>query len=379
MEVHKRLGSPREVSALALTQLGELAQLLEQRVDAIEIFLRRVPHAVENGGDAAATQAAYSVAGSLLRMLRSGRMVASHLGVVRASPGLVWRAIDDGQAVGAVTAFLRPDDRWFVAFDTCRDDAYGSLLTAVAANTGSDLYATVDEGDEHSVELLEINGFTVTRRESILLIPTDPAITGLRATAEPAGAVVVSAADAYEDELRRLDDALRQDVPGTAGWRWDPGDFHEETFDSQFDPATYLIAVDAESGAYMSLARVWNSPGRPRLGLVATLAPYRRRGLARMLLARAFRVLHERGSPGVTAEIDDTNTASRSLLVPLGAKRVGGFGRARQAGAVTDSQGLAAPRRSGMQRGGKHAGPGRQGGPAMTVAGASPAPLLSRR
>jgi len=124
------------------------------------------------------------VAGSLSLVLRSGRMVAPQLRVLRASPGLVWRAIDVGQAVGAVTAFLRPDDRWFVAFDTCRDDAYGALLAAVAANTGSDLYATVDEGDEHSVELLEIHGFTVARRESMLLIPTDPAITGLRATAE---------------------------------------------------------------------------------------------------------------------------------------------------------------------------------------------------
>jgi hypothetical protein len=133
----------------------------------------------------------------------------------------------------------------------------------VAANAGSDLYATVDEADEHTLELLDSNGFTVARRKSNLLIPTDPSITGLDASAEPAGVVVMSAADAYEDELRRLDEALRQGVPGTAGWRWDPGDFHEETFDSQFDPATYLIAVDAgwpaccsrgRSGCFMSAA-----------------------------------------------------------------------------------------------------------------------------
>jgi len=43
-----------------------------------------------------------------------------------------------------------------------------------------------------------------------------------------------------------------------------------------------------------------------------------------MLLSRAFRVLHERGSPDVTAEVDDTNTASRSLLLPLGAERLCG-------------------------------------------------------
>src|SRR5215471_15692050 len=174
------------------------------------------------------------------------------------------------------------------------------------------------------LELLGGIGFTVARCESNFLIPTDPQVTGLKVVAEPNDVVVISAADAFEDDLRSLDEALRQDVPGAAGWKWDPGDFHEETFDSQFDPATYLIAVDSASGAYMSLVRVWNSPGRPRLGLIATLAPYRRRGLARMLLARAFLVLHERGKKQVTAEVDDTNVASRSLLLRLGAIRNGG-------------------------------------------------------
>ena len=142
-------------------------------------------------------------------------------------------------------------------------------------------------------------------------------ITGLHFIPEPRGVVIISAVDAYEDQLRLLDDALRQDVPGAAGWKWDPGDFHEETFDQQFDPATYLIAVDSGSGDYMGLVRVWDSPGRPRLGLMALLREYRRRGLASALLARAFRVLHERGRTDVTAEVDDTNMASRSLMVRL--------------------------------------------------------------
>ena len=256
-------------------------------------------------------------------MLCSGHVAAS-IRVVRAPPGLVWRAFDADQVVGAVTAFLRPDDRWFVTFDTCRDDAYGPLLTAVAGNAGSDLYAAVDEADDQALAALSSVGFAAARRESNFLIPTDPTVTGLHVTAEPDDVVVISASDAFEDDLRLLDEALRQDVPGTAGWRWDPGDFHEETFDSQFDPATYLIAVDRASGAYVSLVRVWISPGRPRLGLIATLAPYRRRGLARMLLARAFLVLHERGKKQVTAEVDDTNLESRSLLLRLGAIRNGG-------------------------------------------------------
>jgi RimJ/RimL family protein N-acetyltransferase len=247
-------------------------------------------------------------------MLTSGRMNSAQFRVVRASPGLVWRALSADQVVGAVSAFLRPDDRWFVSLEPGQDDdAYEPLIAAVAANTG-----------DQALETFGRLGFTELRRESNVLIPTDPQVTGLHETAEPEGIVIISAVDADEDQLRLLDDALRQDVPGGAGWKWDPGDFHEETFDSQFDPATYLVAVDADNGEYIGLARVWHSPGRPQLGLIAMLPGYRRRGLASVLLARAFAVLHEVGKSEVTGDVDDANSASRALLLGLGARRVGG-------------------------------------------------------
>ena len=260
-----------------------------------------------------------------LPVIPSGAVTVSALRVVRASPGLVWRAIDADQVVGAVSAFLRPDNRWFVHFDAdSRADSFMPLLAAVADNSARDLYASIDEADGQALERFAGLGFAVLRRESNYLIPTDPKITGLHFIPEPEGVVIISAVDAFEDQLRLLDDALRQDVPGAAGWKWDPGDFHEETFDQQFDPATYLIAVDSGSGDYMGLVRVWDSPGRPRLGLIAVLREYRRRGLASALRARAFRVLHKRGQTDVTAEVDDTNMASRSLMVRLGARRNGG-------------------------------------------------------
>ena len=253
-------------------------------------------------------------------------MPPSTVRVVRAPPGLVWRAFDADQAVGAIRARLRPDDRWFVAFDVCRADSYQPLLSALADNVARDLYTTVRDTDEQGLDRLARLGFTQNRRESSYLIPTDPAATGLAAVPEPEGIVIISAAHSDEDQLRVLDDALRQDVPGTAGWTWDPGDFREETFDSDhFDPATYLVAVDEDSCDYIGLVRVWNNPGRPRLGLIGVLSPYRRRGLARALLARAFRVLHERGQAVVTAEADDANLASSSLLLRLGATRQAGF------------------------------------------------------
>lgn len=198
------------------------------------------------------------------------------------------------------------------------------MLAAAAENTGAVLYATIEESDDQVLGLFADLGFTVNRREGNYVIPTDPAVTGLRDTADPDGVVIISAIDADEDRLRLLDDALRRDVPGTAGWKWDPGDFRERTFGGQFDPATYLVAADAARGDYIGLVRVWASPGRPRLGLIAVVRPHRRRGLASALLARAFRVLNERGEAVVTAEIDDTNVASRTLLGRLGARRDGG-------------------------------------------------------
>ena len=250
---------------------------------------------------------------------------------MRASPGLVWRALDADNVVGAVRAFLRPDNRWFVAFDMCREDSYAPLLARVTEDLDGDLYAIANDADHQALDRFAGLGFTVNRRESHYLIPTDSLATGAQVSAEPENIVVISAVNADEDEIRLLDDALRQDVPGTAGWRWDPGDFREETFDSpQFDPATYLIAVDTASGEYVGLVRVWNTPGKPRLGLIGVVRSYRRRGLATLLLALVFRTLHHQGKTEVTAEADDMNAASRSLLLRFGARRKSRLRRGHQ-------------------------------------------------
>lgn len=119
-----------------------------------------------------------------------------------------------------------------------------------------------------------------------------------------------------------LDGALREDVPGSDGWRPDPVWFRRETFDSPyFDPQAYLVAVDGglDGSPYVGLVRIWNGPNPlPRLGMIAVLPPYRRRGLARALIGRAFAALHARGVIEVTAEVDADNAASNTLMVGLG-------------------------------------------------------------
>ena len=251
-------------------------------------------------------------------------MVAAALAVFRVRPALMWRALDGDLVAGEVSARLRPDNRWFLYFDTWRADACPPLADAVARDLGSDLYVTLEDAEYDALDACAQAGFAVHRRESYYRIPADPAVTGLAGAVLPAGLDALSAADADITRLRLLDDALRQDVPGSAGWRWDAGQFRAETFSSFFDPATYLVAVDRASGEYAGLVRIWRNRAGPRLGLIATLAGYRRRGVARALLGQAFTVLASRGDISVVGEVDDTNVASVSLLTGLGARRYGG-------------------------------------------------------
>lgn len=252
--------------------------------------------------------------------------VGSLSGVVVSSSGRFrWRALEGADVVGTVCVLHRPDRRWFVSFDTRRADVLEALLRVLDADLREDLYITVDEADRARRDLCERCGFTIHRREHVLRIPTAPEVTGLSAVVIPPGARLLSAIKVDVDRLRVLDDRLRGDVPGCDGWVNDPEAFREYTFDpSQFDPATYVVAVDAATGCLTGLARVWSNPTLPRLGLIGVTAEYRRRGLARALLAAAFRPLHDRGAMEVVAEADSSNAASVTLLRSIGASRSGG-------------------------------------------------------
>jgi hypothetical protein len=242
----------------------------------------------------------------------------------RALPELTWRAFDGDQVTGDVSVWLAPDNRCRLFFDTWRPDAYAPLTDAVALDLRRDLYITLDDGELEAIEACVAAGFTEHRRESYFRIPVATALTALAGAAMPAGLDVLSAADADLDRLRLLDDALRQDVAGTEGWRWTPAGFLAETSGPDFDPATYLVAVERATGEYVGLVRVWNRRTGPRLGLMAMLAPFRRAGATMALLGQAFAVLSTRADETVTCEADDTNVASVALLSRLGARRYGG-------------------------------------------------------
>jgi ribosomal protein S18 acetylase RimI-like enzyme len=201
--------------------------------------------------------------------------------------------------------FLRPDGRRFL------------IALPEGELPPGELFAVVDESDPKRLRLLEDLGFVRERRELQLVLPTD-----VPRLAAPSGVEAVRADEVDESALRLLDDELRQDVPGTDGWRWTAADFLEETFHSpQFDPAVYLVATcDAEP---VGICRVWIRPEHPRLGLIGVRRALRQRGIARWLIGEAFAVLHARGEREVWTEVDEMNVASRTLLEGLGGRVVG--------------------------------------------------------
>jgi ribosomal protein S18 acetylase RimI-like enzyme len=251
--------------------------------------------------------------------------------IVEVVPARQWHALDDDVVVGRATLFRRPDGRAYLAADAWKDEVTVALLRAAIADVPGPLFSTVAEDDEAQLALLTGVGFAEARREHEYLIPVAGVLAGTTGPV-PAGFRIVPAAGCDVERLMRLDDALRQDVPGADGWVNELEEFQRYTFGApQFDPELYLIAV-TDDDRYAGLVRLWPANRVPRLGLIGVLRWHRRQGLASALLHAAFRPLAARGVEQVSAEADATNIASVTLLTKLGAARTGGAIELRRPG-----------------------------------------------
>ena len=197
--------------------------------------------------------------------------------IERVVPNRLWHALEDDRVVGRAHLRRRPDDRAFVAADAWREPVTRALLDAVAADVPGDIHTLAGEDDAEQLALLAAAGYAVLRREYEFVVPVGPA---LAATAGPVpdGVTIVPADEKESDRLARLDERLRQDVPGSDGWVNDPTEFRAYTFDQHFDPRLYLVAV--VDGEYAGLVRVWrgNRGAWARAGRGAALAPPARAG-----------------------------------------------------------------------------------------------------
>lgn len=223
-----------------------------------------------------------------------------------------------------LTACTRPDGCCVVRPEETWTGSVAAAAAALAERCGVTVVTMVAEHALRELGALAHAGFTSSRREVLITIDVEAALRALGAAEPPAGVEIRSATEVVEARLLLLDDELRQDVPGTFGWRSTEDEFREHTFaDPAFDPRTYLVAVEPGSGALLGLARVWMNPGGPRLGLVGVRRAFRRRGIGAALLARAFAAVAATGAETITAEYDTENRASHALALHLGARRVG--------------------------------------------------------
>jgi GNAT superfamily N-acetyltransferase len=243
--------------------------------------------------------------------------------ISRVASGVHWHALDDDVVVGRGHALRRPDGRVFVSVDSWRDDAFEVLAESMMGDLGSPVYTVVDDDDREVIERWRSLGFVDHRREVELLVPTATEATGLTGMKPDPGACILPAGSADRDRLQHLDRVLRHEIDATIGWQHMPAEVARPSDEQgRFDPSRYVVAV--QDGEYVGLVRIAPLPRLPRLGLIAVRAAYRGRGLARAMLAEAFRPLHESGITGVCADVDRVNERAMALFAGLGAQFAGG-------------------------------------------------------
>ncbi len=250
-------------------------------------------------------------------------MESAELVVVRVVPTRLWHAHVADEVAGEAPGVRRPDRRYVVAIDAWRAEVFDALLDAVLRDLPHDLFTRVAESDHDELGRWTRRGFEERRREDEYEIRVQGPAT--RVVPVPPGYALVPAADVGLDALRRLDEELRQDVPGMRGWVNDPDEFTGRTSGPPpADPATSLVAVQEATGASAGL--VWVSVARhwARLRLVGVQAGHRRRGLGRALVAAAFRPLPARGVELVLADADAADAPAQALLAGFGSRRTGG-------------------------------------------------------
>ena len=162
---------------------------------------------------------------------------------------------------------------------------------------------------------IEVEGFRVR---------FDKALKWLDRAWVPAGFSIRPADAVDADRLFTLDNTLRHDVPGTAGWRGDREAFHAELREAPpFDPAGYLVAIHDANGEYVGLTRIWRNSNGPRFGLVGVLRQYRTTVIAAALMKQAVTATSRWGFETFTASTSPMNAVTYSRLRRMAAESIG--------------------------------------------------------
>lgn len=199
-------------------------------------------------------------------------------------------------------------------------------LTEAAATLRGSLYTSADADDGETLDALNASGFAVELVMERFDIRFDRALTMLERARVPSGFSIHPADAVDEERLFTLDNTIRQDTPGTDGWRGDRQWFHEELSDAPpFDPTAYLVAVDNTNGEYVGLIRIWRNPTGPRFGLIGVIRQYRNTPIGAALLRQALSAASHWGESTFTTETSPGNQVIYPRMKRLGAESLGQF------------------------------------------------------
>ncbi len=236
-----------------------------------------------------------------------------------------WIARREDTLTAVVTVRQRPDQRMFLSFAGGVEPECRILVNAVRRSVGGDLHTQVSEQDPEKTRILRTLGFETEHQFEEFRVPFAVALRRLHRAWTPSGFKIISAECADIDGLLRLDDAIRQETPGTGGWQGCRDWIIDELDSPAFDPSAYLIGVHQASGCYAGLVRLWRNQRGPRLGLVGVLPIYRRSTLASALLRRSLDSASAWGSSTFTTEVSLSNSVVYRRLRTLETESVGRF------------------------------------------------------
>lgn len=209
-------------------------------------------------------------------------------------------------------AVHRPDGAWLLRLPPESPDAWSALVEAATQDGCGTLLldrpADQSEGHERALRLA---GFTPVRTETKWRIP----VAAIPITPARAEHHVLPVTEFDPERVAVLDNAIRADIPGTAGWVGTGTQLTHSFDDADFDPALYLVARHPATGSLDGLIRVWNRHPEPRLGCIGVTPSWRRTSLALLLLQSVAGTLRDRDVTHITAETDDTNRASHLMAL----------------------------------------------------------------
>ncbi|MDR7381851.1 GNAT family N-acetyltransferase [Promicromonospora iranensis] len=234
----------------------------------------------------------------------------------------LWRSRD-----GRARAVRRPDGRWQLRLPATAQDAWPELVGELRQGVTGTVITTAPE-DPWSAPLLRAAGLVPVRRIQHWSVPIDAeylAHIGVLPGDEPASPRhptahrLLRVTDADPAAVVSLDNTLRHEIPGTAGWQGTEADLREDLASAAFDPELYLVVQDKRSGDYAGLIRVWLNEDGPRLGCVAVRPAVRGTRVTGALIRAVATELVRRGYHRIIAETAATHRAAVRLARRLGA------------------------------------------------------------